>query len=422
MVNIERLYVFAYLDGVAVPAGVLERTGLVWPPKARSARFAYGRGWLERKNAFAIDPFHLPLIEGWQDAPEKAELHGVFKDAAPDGWGKTLIDKRYPNTQKGLIEYLAAAGADRIGCLGFGPDLKQGPTSIALDDLGNSNPGEDDLTLPALMLAADLMEKREALPERLNLLLLYGSALGGARAKANFRDSDHHLWIAKFPMRDDLWDMARIEAACLDMAADAGIATPAHKIIEIGGRAVLLVERFDRVKKGDIEHRLAYLSGETALDVTDDKFYAGKSYEELCAAGRKLGYADAGLDVYRRLLLNTLIHNTDDHLRNHAFLRSLDGKWAMSPVYDLTPHQSEKSVLSVGGRSEPDVKRAKAAYEALGVPQSRAAAAFDEVLDVTIRWQKYMEDRGVSQNDLNALAPFMPAVNKLKKGNTEKAG
>ena len=414
MVNIERLYVFAYLGGVPVPAGLLERTGAAWPPNRRSSRFAYGRRWLDRENSFALDPLHLPLIEGWQNAPENAQLHGVFKDAAPDGWGKTLIDKRYPIAQKGFLEYLAAAGDDRIGSLEFGLSLEEGPRSVVLDDSKNTDIDSDDLTLDDLLKTADLIEQREALPARLEGLLRRGSSLGGARAKSNIRE-EAQLWIAKFPMRDDLWDMARSEAACLDMALAAGIETPAHKLIEIDGRAVLLVKRFDRIRQDNVEHRLAYLSAETALDVNDDRFHAGKSYEELSAVGRKMGHVDVGLDVYRRMLFNVLIHNTDDHLRNHAFLRGLDGKWMLSPVYDLTPHQSENLVLSVGGRFEPDLARAKAAYESLGVQQPKAAKAFNDVITVTTQWKKYMAERGVIDHDLTVLGPLMKASDEFKQ-------
>jgi serine/threonine-protein kinase HipA len=164
------------------------------------------------------------------------------------------------------------------------------------------------------------------------LLLAPGSSLGGARPKASVRDSDGHLAIAKFPNKGDEINAVLWEAVALTLAANSGIPVPAWRIETIAGKPVLLLRRFDR----DSGTRLPFLSAMSMLDARDNE---ARSYLEFVDILRQHGAApkDDMHALWRRIVFNILISNTDDHLRNHGFLWAGPAGWRLSPAYDLNP-------------------------------------------------------------------------------------
>lgn len=397
------LYVHVWRNGAPVLVGQIEPQGRDWPPSARSSRFRYARSWLEDEAAFPIDPVRLPLVSGWHSCEEGMQLHGVFHDAGPDGWGKLVLEQRYPEHRLGMLEFLAATADDRIGCLAFGPSPHSPP--LTMSPSGEAILDDPFMPLSALAEAAALIDAGESLPERLAPFYQRGSSIGGARPKASFAD-DSGLWIAKFPMRDDAFDMARIEAACLDMAEAAGIETPERRIETVGGASVLLVRRFDRVAQDGVDHRLAFLSGHTALSESDPASYSTQaSYADLAAAGRSIGALDTP-EMFRRMLLNVFIGNTDDHLRNHGFLRGVEGGWRLSPIYDVVPHpRRRKTVLRLGRGYDVDIDDAFSSHAAFGLREEEALAIEADVALNATAWREFMAARSVSQSDLGKIAP-----------------
>lgn len=398
------LYVHVWRNGAPVLAGQIEAEGRDWPPSARSSRFRYARSWIEpMAAAFAIDPVRLPLLPGWHSCQEGMQLHGVFHDAGPDGWGKLVLEQRYPEHRLGMLEFLAATADDRIGCLAFSASPHSPP--FAMDPKGEPVADEPSMPLSALAEAAALIDAGERLPERLAPFYQRGSSIGGARPKASFSDASG-LWIAKFPMRDDAYDMARIEAACLDMAEAAGIETPERRVETVGGATVLLVRRFDRLAQDGVDHRLAFLSGHTTLSEPDPASYSTQaSYADLAAAGRSIGALDAP-EMFRRMLLNVFIGNTDDHLRNHGFLRGVEGGWRLSPVYDVVPHpRRRKTVLRLGRGHDVDIDDAFSAHRAFGLREEQAIAILNDVAPIVARWREFMTARGVSPFDVEEIEP-----------------
>jgi serine/threonine-protein kinase HipA len=188
------------------------------------------------------------------------------------------------------------------------------------------------IELPRLLTAAEHALSDTDTDEDLRLLLALGSSLGGARPKASVRDRDGQLAIAKFPSKGDEVNTVLWEAVALTLAANAGIPVPAWRTETVAHKPVLLLRRFDRNR----EMRLPFLSAMSMLDAKD---HEARSYLEFVDILRQHGAAPKQdmHALWRRIVFNILISNTDDHLRNHGFLWAGPAGWRLSPAYDLNP-------------------------------------------------------------------------------------
>jgi len=186
--------------------------------------------------------------------------------------------------------------------------------------------------LPELLSAAEHVMEDTDTEEDLRLLIAPGSSLGGARPKASVRENDGHLAIAKFPRKDDEVSTVRWEAVALNLAHQAGIPVPSSRVELVGDKPVLLLRRFDR----DGARRIPFLSAMSMLGARDNQAH---SYLELVDALRQHGAApqEDMHALWRRIVFNILVSNTDDHLRNHGFLYHGNDGWRLCPAYDLNP-------------------------------------------------------------------------------------
>lgn len=291
-------------------------------------RFVYGRSYLDRREAVEIDPVELRLARG--TTYETTRLKGVFgalRDAGPDYWGRAVIERHIGKAPLGEIDYLLESPDDRAGALGFGlgaeppaPRRKFNQT-IELEKLqaiADELTREEDSSKPADKAAAQVQE-----------LLLIGTSMGGARPKAVVEDTDG-LWLAKFNTPHDRWNMARVEHAMLVLGRSCGLNVADSRVIDVGGRDALLVKRFDRVKAESGYLRGRMVSALTLLRADDTHNTRDRwSYVLLAEELRRLT-ADpkrSAHELFRRMVFNGLISNTDDHPRNHAALAMNDG-WA----------------------------------------------------------------------------------------------
>ncbi|MBA2566451.1 MAG: type II toxin-antitoxin system HipA family toxin [Thermoleophilaceae bacterium] len=313
--------------------------GRLWTHRRQqteSQTFSYTPEYVERRDAYALDPV-LELREGPHQTPNGRAIFGAFSDCAPDRWGRRLIARN--ESRRAARE----GGAERsFGetdyLLGVRDDLRQG--ALRFRDPGSETFLADEATgipslieLPKLLNAADHLERDEATDEELATLLRGGSSLGGARPKAHAMDASGRLAIAKFPSAAaDNWDVMRWEAVALQLASDAGIRVPASTLHEIDGKAVLIVDRFDR--PGD--RRIGYCSAMTMLERSNGD---RGSYLEIAEAieGESPHAQDDLHELWRRIAFSILVSNTDDHLRNHGFLRTSSAGWSLSPAFDLNP-------------------------------------------------------------------------------------
>jgi serine/threonine-protein kinase HipA len=297
-------------------------------------RFVYGRSYLERPNAVALDPVEIKLAPRTYATAALGGVFGALRDASPDHWGRRVIQRHLGKAQPGELEYLLHSPDDRAGALGFG--LNQTPPAP-------KRAFNQTLELSKLQAIADAIAADEELPagavhEQVENLLLIGTSMGGARPKAVVED-EAGLWIAKFNRADDPWNSARVEHAMLMLARACGMSTAESRVATVAGRDVLLVKRFDREKTQDGYLRTRMISALTLLRAEDTFRSRDKwSYVLLAEEVRRVcaDPAQNAAELFRRMCFNALISNIDDHPRNHALIAK-ESEWKLSPAYDLTP-------------------------------------------------------------------------------------
>lgn len=297
-------------------------------------RFVYGRSYLERPDAVPIDPVELKLGDRTHTTNALNGVFGALRDASPDHWGRRVIQRHLGQPQPGELAYLLHAPDDRAGALGFG--LNQAPPAPKRSF--NQTLDLARLQATADAVVADDARPADAVTEQVSNLLLVGTSMGGARPKAVVEDASG-LWIAKFNVAADAWNSARVEHAMLTLARRCGLTTADSRVVEIAGRDVLLVRRFDREKVPGGYLRARMVSALTMLRAEDtfqsrDRWSYVQLAEELRRACSE-PQANAA-ELFRRMCFNALISNTDDHPRNHALI-ARGQAWQLSPAYDLTP-------------------------------------------------------------------------------------
>lgn len=297
-------------------------------------KFVYGKSYLSRVDAVEVDPIKLKLGD---EVYENALLNGVFgalRDAGPDYWGRLVIERHSGKTGLGEIDYLLESPDDRAGALGFG--LNQKPPA----PLKKFN---KTLELNRLQEIADKLIREQielSDPELIQAqeLLILGTSMGGARPKAIVED-ERGLWVAKFTRPDDRWNNPRVEHSMLELARSCGINSARSRIESIGGKDVLLVQRFDRERTTRGYMRARLISGLTLLHAEESPTNRRRWSYVLMSEEMRRVVAEPKKDaaeLFRRVCFNALISNTDDHPRNHALI-AFDRKWQLSPAYDLTP-------------------------------------------------------------------------------------
>jgi len=397
--RLDRLVVFLFLPDGPVPIGELIFEGA----KARQSFFRYARSWIANPAKFDIAPADFEVRAGvHKSAPFEVPL--PFYDAAPDGWGKGLLRAAFPNQFFGMAEYLAAAGEERTGALGFGPEPESGPSRwVPEKPLVQLATGVE--TLEELQAAAEAVDSGKATQSHLALLFRTSADAGGARPKARVR-LDGEERIAKFSTWGDPFDDPKIEAVSLSLAAAAGIPVPEHDLRAVAGRSVLLVRRFDRSSAG-LRH--LYVSAATLLGQDPNEYATGFSYVDMAIKARRVGVRPCEQEIFRRLLFNCFIHNTDDHLRNFAFIR-VNGGWQLSPAFDLVPNRSERLVLrpAAGIDPLPDPVAAFRAHSDLGCSLADARLIYDEIVAGLEALPAILDRFGVTERDRDTIKSLMP--------------
>lgn len=303
---------------------------------AALGRFVYGRSYLARPNAVALDPIELPLAERTYETLRLKGMFGALRDASPDYWGRRVIEKHAGLAELGEIDYLLHSPDDRAGALSFGRAVTP-PAPVRTYNR--------TVDLARLQALADQLNNEETSAEvtpaelaQVQDLLLLGTSMGGARPKVVVEDEDQ-LWIAKLNRTDDPWNHARVEHAMLVLARECGLATAESRITEVAGRDVLLVKRFDREPHTDGYRRARMLSALALLRTGDSHRDRDRwSYVLLAEELRRVS-SDPRTDareLFKRMVFNALISNADDHPRNHAVIAPASD-WRLSPAYDLVP-------------------------------------------------------------------------------------
>ena len=288
----------------------------------------------------------------------------------------------------------------RQGALRFRSD-ENGPFLAA----NSSTPIPPLVGLPRLLSASESVIDDKDNDEDLRLLLAPGSSLGGARPKASVRDRDGMLAIAKFPHRDDEIQSTLWESLALSLAKKSGISVPEHRIEKIGNTPVLLLRRFDRQEKGP---RIPFLSAMSMLSAHDNET---RSYLEIADALTQYGAAPEAdrKQLWRRIVFNIMISNTDDHLRNHGFLHSKGRGWHLSPAYDLNPVPADikPRILTTAIDLEDTTASLELAFfeaEYFGLGQAEAKEIAKSVAAATADWRKHANRIGIPKPEIERMA------------------
>lgn len=296
-------------------------------------RFVYGKSYLARPNAVAIDPVELKLSDATYETVRLNGVFGALRDAGPDYWGRRVIEKHAGVTKLGELDYLLNSADDRAGALGFG--FNQNPPSTRRKFNKTLELAKLQSIAEALMRQDDVKTEDAA---QVQDLMLIGTSMGGARPKAVVEDRDG-LWIAKFNRPDDRWNNTRVEHAMLELAKTCGINVATSRIETVGGKDVLLVKRFDRDKTQAGYTRARMISGLTLLRA-DEAASARERWSYVLMSEELRRVVDEpgkdAAELFRRMAFNALISNIDDHPRNHALIAK-QAAWKLSPAYDLTP-------------------------------------------------------------------------------------
>lgn len=444
-----KVAVFAHIADQAeghhfVPAGLLSRETSAG---RETVSFAYGTRYLQRPNAIEVDPRALTLAQArqaepgtvWYPLPEVNEFGGI-RDAAPDAWGRRVIEAWLNAAPNSLDEftYLLEAGSDRVGAL----DVREDTKSPAHKGAGGL------IDLPYLLQVADAVENGEPIPA--NLLPYLGGvpSAGGARPKASVREADGVLWLAKFPSKTDTLNMAVLEAGALEIARAAGLSVPPVKVIAVGGKPVLMIRRFDRYwapagqplaamargydtepMPGYTEGRIAQVSALTLMGCPEMESMA-KGYKDLAQTIREQVVASCvradNEELFARMVLNIFLTNDDDHLRNHAFAYNtqLQG-WRLSPLYDVVPRASvsmeRRLHLSVGTQGKlATLDNAMSEFSAFVADRPTALDVIRRVWGAVRGWMRIYEGLGAAPDLIRTLEQAVRSLSDIASPALEK--
>jgi serine/threonine-protein kinase HipA len=388
-----------YLADPAAPV----RVGSVSLIAGRSrCSFTYDRAWIE--SGFSLSPdmqiaARPPILPPAEDfvAP------GALEDAMPDRWGQNSIRLIERPSRLTSLDFLYFAGDRRSGALGISAD----------PDRYVPFPNDPLVTGSSLEEANEIIQRainKEPLNERERRLMGTSKHMGGAHPKM-LVSIDGHEWLAKFPKGDNV-DLPLIEHAATMLARGVGIATPETRSHRIPIGHVVLTKRFDR----DGPSRLHSLSARTML-VTD----ATESYASMAAVIRKhaeaASLAEQQRELFRRMVFNILIDNTDDHTKNHAFLRLPSGKYALAPAYDVLPQMNGlgRQAIPVSARStEDNFAAAVESSAAFGMSEEEAVAVWRNVSKGVDGWKEEFRARAVTDGDIQYLADFVDSDEKIR--------
>lgn len=384
--------------------------GRFWSHRRRgreSATFSYSTDYLARGDAYELDPM-LPLLAGSQQTAASRRIFGAFSDCSPDRWGRRLIQRseRLGARREGMTEK-SFGEADYL--VGVRDDLRQGALRFIDPESGTFLADEEEgvpdlIQLPVLLAAAERMERDEAGEEEVRRLLRGGSSLGGARPKAHVLDREGRIAIAKFPSPSDDWAVMRWEAVALALAREAGMSVPASNLHEIDGKAVLIVDRFDRLDG----MRIGYVSAMTMLEAADGE--SGSYLDIVDVIERNSASPGEELSqLWRRIAFSVLISNTDDHLRNHGFLRTSTAGWSLSPAFDLNPNpepgpkQLSTAIDYDDATASVDLLMSVAEYFRLSRDEARATLA--QVSGATAGWRVAARAAGLDAVAVDRMGP-----------------
>lgn len=382
-----------------------------------SYSFEYDENWLKKtKLMLTLDPELMPY--SGRQYPFGKNIFGLFADASPDRWGRVLMNKR----ERILAEKEGRKPAklhDSDYLLGVCDETRMGGIRFKINPDGPYLSDDKETAVPPWAKLRTLEEASRnfendtnGLTEKwLNQLIRPGSSLGGARPKATVADTKNQLWIAKFPSKNDENDSGAWEMVAHDLAALCGLNVPEAKLVKFSPLgSTFLVKRFDR----KLNRRIHFASAMTLLGKTDGAGAAdGSSYLELAAFIKSYGAQPKKdlIELWKRIVFNMAITNSDDHLRNHAFIMTTGG-WVLSPLYDVNPvpYGDELSLNVNEDDNSIDMELAIRTAVRFGISEQEAVVIADQIRK-TVRenWSALAVKYGLSRKQQEDMRPAFHA-------------
>lgn len=388
------------------------RVGKLWfhhRGSKESASFEYDKPWLAHPEKFALEPA-LKLTEGTFHTGHAMNLFGAMGDSAPDRWGRVLMRRAEASNAKNQnrtprtlfeIDYLLGVNDEaRHGALRF--SMPPNDNVFLSPKQKTSIPPLVDLS--KLLSATERFIEDNESAEDLQLLLAPGSSLGGARPKASIRDKDGTLAIAKFPRKDDEFNVVIWEMITLTLAQKAGIKVPSYRLETILEKPVLIISRFDR-KNGE---RIPFLSAMSMLGAQDNQQH---SYLEMAYALAQHGASpeEDMKELWRRIVFTIMVSNTDDHLRNHGFIYERFKGWRLSPAYDINPTPAEIAprmlTTSIDFQdNSASLETAMRVANDFRLKKEEALSMIKEVASAVKQWRSLASELGLSKRECDRMS------------------
>lgn len=379
--------------------------------------FEYDKSWLATNRLqINLDPELLPFVG--RQFPADKNIFGIFADSSPDRWGRVLMNKR----ERILAEKENRKPAkllDSDYLLGVYDETRMGGIRLKLDVNGPFLSDDKEAAVPPWTSLRTLEEAsrnfendENAVTDKwLNQLIKPGSSLGGARPKATVVDTKGQLWIAKFPSKNDENDTGAWEKIVHDLAGLCGLNVPESKVEKFSKLgSTFLVKRFDR----NGSKRIHFASAMTLLGKKDGASAEdGTSYLDIAGFIKAYGASPKKdlEELWKRIVFNMAVSNTDDHLRNHAFILTSKG-WVLSPLYDVNPvpYGDELSLLVDDQDNSISIKLAVQTAPRFGISNQKASVNAKEILAVVKEnWEKLAKKHGLSRNQIENMRPAFAA-------------
>lgn len=388
---------------LTLPTGEVLRCGEVIslvagdPSSGVTGAFRYDSAYLKDPRAFPLDPVALPLQDGEHKTSRPEGIHPVFEDALPDAWGRKLLAREFHLawSERQPAVLLPLLGARGLGALSFSESGRMPP---ARPKTARST------SLDTLVRLAESFDRGEDLEDSAWLpLFAAGSSPGGGRPKVLVEDRAGS-WIAKFHRTSDAFNVVRIEEATACLARQAGLPVPETRIVRAGTHEAFLIRRFDVTPAGGRRHTLSF---QTLLG--QDGWYRA-DYKDLARMlARHSACPKEDLpQLYRHMVFNVGIGNTDDHLKNFALQWHPDAGLRIAPPFDLLPDilGNREHVLGFGGAGllpvRADLLRLAPAF---GLQTLEADRILNEVMEALSGWETVFHKTGVPQDDRRRLLP-----------------
>ena len=406
------LFIYADFDWLGEPLLVGE-LGYESLRGSDSYSFKFDNEWLRQYGGLFLSA-DINNYPGLQYTQPDRDIFGCFSDALPDRWGRLLLNRREqiqaveekrPVRRLSSFDYLM--GIDDFSRMGgFRFRLSQDGEYINCKKTLRIPPLTDVRALVAASMEIEKSEELNQLPEKKWLLQLVhpGTSLGGARPKAGVMDDEGHLCVAKFPSRNDDYDVGLWEHHSHLLAKESGVIAAETSVVETGGKYhALLSKRFDRTVDGRRKH---FASAMTLLGLNDGcDAKTGNGYLDIVdfILQNCCDVEDNLRQLYRRVAFNIAIGNSDDHFRNHGFLLTPRG-WTLSPAYDMNPTLNDYQALLINSSTNrADLQVLLDSSEEYMIGKEEGRRIIDEVMDGVSKWKTIAIRLGIAKREIDVF-------------------